>query len=128
MRTLYLCGAINGCSDAEAKDWREETKRRLADKYVFLDPMRRDYRGVEDAAYREIVRGDLQDIDAADVILVAGSRPSWGTAMETFYAFGKNKYVVTICEAERVSPWLRFHTDDLVKSLDEAIERLRYLA
>lgn len=128
MKKLYLCGAINGCSDAEAKDWREEVKAQLAGAYEFLDPMRRDYRGREDDCVAEIVAGDLQDIDQADALIVAATRPSWGTAMETFYASRAGKVVVIVCEAERVSPWLRHHATCLMSTLADAIRLLRAIA
>lgn len=125
MRMLYLCGAINGCSDSEAMGWRETVKRELAGTYQFLDPMRRDYRGREDESVAEIVAGDIADIDASDVILVAADRPSWGTAMECFYAFRSNKRVVVVCGGPRVSPWLRYHSTKLVATLAEAVAHLR---
>jgi len=124
-RTVYLCGAINGCSDSEAKDWRETVKSELAGTFEFLDPMRRDYRGREDECYAEIVAGDLKDIQDSDIVLVAADKPSWGTGMEAFYSYYQGKQVLVICGQARVSPWLRFHASALVPTLGEAIERLR---
>lgn len=116
MKTLYLCGAINGCTDAEAMDWREATKKELAGVYNLLDPMRRDYRGREDQCVEEIVAGDLEDIAASDILLVAAERPSWGTAMECFHAWRTGKKVVVVCSG-RVSPWLRYHATRVCPSL-----------
>jgi hypothetical protein len=124
LKTIYLCGAINGCSDSEAKDWRERVKSDLAGMYEFLDPMRRDYRGKEDESVEEIVRGDYADIITSDIILVAADKPSWGTAMECLFAFQQHKHVIVVCGQERVSPWLRKHSTVLVPSLREAISRL----
>ena len=45
MKTIYLCGGINKLSDSEATDWRQAAKDVLGRKYLFLDPMSRDYRG-----------------------------------------------------------------------------------
>ena len=28
MKTVYLCGPINGCTDSECRDWREYVKDR----------------------------------------------------------------------------------------------------
>ena len=47
MKTVYLCGGINGLSDEDCTDWREATKAELYNHFNFLDPMRRDYRGRE---------------------------------------------------------------------------------
>lgn len=73
---VYLCGGINGLSDADCRDWREVAKHRL--RAETLDPMRRDYRGREDESVDEIVAGDLEDIRASDFVLVNATRPSWG--------------------------------------------------
>jgi len=127
MKTVYLCGAINGCTDEEAMNWREATKKELNGIFAFLDPMRRDYRGKESECVNEIVAGDLADIAASDIVLVAGDRPSWGTAMECFYAFREGKIVVTVCSS-RSSPWLSFHSTRVCPSLFGAWSFLRRLA
>lgn len=123
---IYLCGAINGCSDSQCKDWREHVKTELAFKCEFLDPMRRDYRGIEHNASAEIVANDEQDIKDSDVILVMANKPSWGTAMEMRAAAKEyKKLVVTVCDNERVSPWLVQHSTIMVKTLDEAINVIK---
>lgn len=127
-KTIYLCGGINGLTDAECTDWREKVKRELDGLYYFLDPMRRDYRGKEDESADAIVREDLADINVSSIVLVNAERPSWGTAMETFYAFRNFKSVYIVCPHERISPWLRHHSYRICKSLSEAIELLRRLA
>ena len=124
MKTVYLCGAINGCRDGECKDWREVAKETLRGRFNVLDPMRRDYRGIDDQSVKEIVNGDYADIAVADIVLAAADRPSWGTAMEIHHAFQAFKVVVVVCGAERVSPWLRFHSTILVRTLAEAFEVL----
>lgn len=125
MKTIYLCGAINGCTDAQVRDWRETVKSELAGRYEFLDPMRRDYRGKEDESVNEIVHGDYADIEASDIVLAAADKPSWGTAMEIHHAFTNlKKRVVVVCGAERISPWLRYHSHDLVRTLGGALELL----
>jgi hypothetical protein len=122
VKTIYLCGAINGCTDSQAKDWRESVKSSLKDRYHFLDPMRRDYRGKEDESVNEIVHGDYDDIANSHIILVAADRPSWGTAMEMHHAYSTLKReVIAVCGAERISPWLRYHSNKLFRTLDDAI-------
>jgi nucleoside 2-deoxyribosyltransferase len=114
----YLCGGINGMSDADCRDWREMAKSII--KTDTLDPMRRDYRGQEDANVREIVRGDVRDIEASNYMLVNATRPSWGTAMEIVYAYQHGLGVVAFTGSGPVSPWLRFHTH-VVETMDDAI-------
>lgn len=121
MKTVYLCGAINGKTDAECKDWRAEATRLLGGAgFTLLDPMRRDYRGREDECYAEIVSGDLDDIDKSDFLLVNAAAPSWGTAMEVYHAYTIGKKVVVFTDATRVSPWLRQCAHSICGSLERA--------
>lgn len=120
---VYLCGPINGCTDAECKDWRELAKRLLPDT---LDPMRRDYRGREDECIAEIVEGDKADIDQCSALLVNYDKPSVGTSMEILYAWERKIQVVVVASKEaRISPWLRYHATKIVHSFMEALELLK---
>lgn len=115
---VYLCGPINGCTDEEAKDWREAAKVRLPRT---RDPMKRDYRGKEAECYREIVDLDKVDIDNSEIILVNYDKPSVGTSMEIFYAWTKTIPVIVVCRPETViSPWLRYHSTRIVHSFEDA--------
>jgi nucleoside 2-deoxyribosyltransferase len=120
---VYLAGPINGCTDAECRDWREAAKAVFP---LALDPMRRDYRGREDAACREIVGLDKMDILFADVVLVNYVKPSVGTAMEILFAWENRKPVVLWCASgEPLSPWLRYHSTVIVHSFADALEAVR---
>lgn len=119
-RTLYLCGPINGCTDAECKDWRDYVKTKWSGET--LDPMRRDYRGREDQSTREIVELDKIDVSRSDIILVNYTRPSVGTSMEILYAWERGKLIIVVSRGgERISPWLRYHAHALVTSFADAL-------
>lgn len=124
---LYLAGPINGCSDSEAGDWRMEAKDKLAGLYEFLDPMRRDYRGreLEPGIASEIVRGDMEDIEASDVILAMCPKPSVGTSMEVFWAFHDLKKPVIAVVPAPASPWLLTFSTVQYTNLMAAITYLR---
>lgn len=127
-KTVYLCGGINGLSDADAKNWREAATAALAAAgFIVLDPMRRDFRGVEGDNVAEIVEGDLLDIAGSDVLLVNASRPSWGTAMEVAYANqeGRTSLIVAFGAGPNPSPWLVYHCDRLFPTVDEAVRFLK---
>lgn len=119
MTTIYLCGPINGCTDSDAKDWREHVKSKHPNT---IDPMRRDYRGREAESYREIVDLDKRDVEAADVILVNYDKPSVGTSMEVYHAWLHRVPVVVVCRPETaISPWLRYHSTKIVHSFEAAL-------
>lgn len=119
----YLAGPINGCTDDEANNWRDIVKARLGADHC-LDPMRRDYRGIEDQSVDAIVEGDLNDIDSSDVMLANCWQVSWGTAMEIFYAAGTPMRVVAVLPKDaRVSPWLRYHAE-IFTDLNEALDSI----
>jgi nucleoside 2-deoxyribosyltransferase len=123
---VYLCGPINGCTDAEATNWRERIKEHFP---AAIDPMVRDYRGRETFDYREIVDLDKRDVRNADVVLVNYSKPSVGTSMEVFYAWTLGTPVVVWCEeGTSISPWLRYHATCFVYSLAEVVAKLQRMS
>lgn len=123
---IYLCGPINGCTDAEAKDWRGMVQARYP-AHEYVDPMRNDYRGreMEPGIAEEIVEADKKDIIDSDVILVNYDKPSVGTSMEVFFAREIGKFVIVVAQPSTViSPWLKFHSHAILPSFAEAMEKI----
>lgn len=126
--TVYLAGPINGRTDAECRDWRGTATRLLsACNVAVLDPMARDYRGQEHTNWRDIVTGDLADIEASTVVLARVAEPSWGTAMELVYAHQMRKRVIGWGAGEAPSPWLIYHCE-LHSRLDTACRAITEVA
>lgn len=124
MKTVYLCGPINGRSDVDCSDWRSKAKSLLVDLRV-LDPMRHDYRGSENARYLEIIENDKADIDESDALLAYFDKPSFGTAMEIYYAADQQKRVVAVNAGdEPTSPWVTGHAYGVFKSLEDGCKCL----
>jgi len=123
MKTIYLCGPINGRTDDDARTWREAAKSLWIGECI--DPMRRDYRGreLDPGIADEIVSGDIEDIYASDALLVYFDKPSVGTAMEVFLAhYNLGKIVVVLDASDKpLSPWLLrfsdFQTRDMATAL-----------
>lgn len=129
MKTIYLCGPINGRSDDDCWGWRDEVKALWPG--VCIDPMARDYRGreLEPGIAAEIVAGDIEDIQTVDALLVYFDKPSVGTAMEVFYAKSNlGKPVVVIDKSGKpLSPWLAYHSDVVVTTIRGALEYIESL-
>lgn len=122
---IYLAGPINGCTDDEANSWRDLAKREFGAANC-LDPMRRDYRGVELENVDEIVHGDLADIDMSSVVLANCWSPSYGTAMELWYAHTEYKPVVVMSPPDMpVSPWLAYVASKVTHDLTETFTAVK---
>jgi nucleoside 2-deoxyribosyltransferase len=122
-RGVYLAGPIQGCTDSEAKDWRDAARMMLRGNVI--DPMTRDYRGVEEEFVADIVNGDKADIRKCRSVLAYCPRPSVGTSMEIFYAWTLRIPVVAVVPAGPVSPWLRYHSIGVFRDLAAAITDLQ---
>ena len=119
----YLCGPIAGKTDSECKDWRARATEVLVD---VLDPMARDYRSGSDGKEAEIVEGDKRDIDACGALLVWFPHPSVGTAMEVLYAWERGKVVVVVdVSGKPISPWMVYHSTEIFKDLERALDYIR---
>lgn len=128
MKTIYLCGPINGCTDEECTTWRELVKSIW--EGPTLDPMRRDYRGKEGDNTRDIVELDKIDVTNSDVILVNYEKPSVGTSMEVLYAWERGKLVVVVSKwgREGLSPWLLYHSHAVSTTFEGAVSWIREMS
>jgi len=125
-KSVYVAGPIFGCADEECVEWRHEAKKILGDSFVVIDPTVRDCRGLEDELFRDLVKLDLEDIDRSDFVLANVSRPSWGTAMEIFYAARSGKPVVAFSlVSDAISPWLRCHSVAVFRSMVVACDAIK---
>ena len=113
--------------DHECIDWRQEARRRLNGLKV-VDPMVRDYRGKTNENYQKIVEEDKAFIDDCDILLVNHLKPSVGTSMEILYAWERNKNIVIISNKQEVSPWLKYHSNKICPSLNDAVKYINSLA
>lgn len=130
---IYLCGPINGCTDDEAISWRERFKESSLDDalypqdVVWVDPMKRDYRGKELTDYREIVDLDKLEVLSSDCLVVMYVKPSVGTSMEVLLAWQNGIPVLVIDQQDKpLSPWLLYHSTSVVKTIDQAIEKIAF--
>ena len=89
-----------------------------------VDPMRRDFRGHTEGNEREIVEGDLADIESCDVVLAAFTAPDEGTSMEAWYAHSLGKRVVVYTGGTPPHPWTVYVADEVHADLESAVSAL----
>jgi nucleoside 2-deoxyribosyltransferase len=127
-KKIYLCGPIMDEVEGHAREWREAAKKYLADDFVLLDPMRRNFKDREVDSANEIVEFDLQDIRDADIVIVNYNKASVGTSMEVFYAsHDLKKFVVAFSpfSFKDCSPWMVRFTTKILPSLEEACKYIK---
>jgi nucleoside 2-deoxyribosyltransferase len=105
-----------------AEEYRRRAERLLrAAGLEPVDPMRRDYRGRTEGNEREIVEGDLAEIDSCDVVLAAFTAPDEGTSMEAWYAHTAGKRVVVYTGGEPAHPWTVYVAYAVCADLEAAV-------
>ena len=126
-KTIYLCGGIADLSSKEQNNWRDKANKELYPRYKILNPMRRNFRDDEFQSQNEIVSLDKSDVIEADLLLVNGTKPSWGTAMEVMFAYSHHKVIVAFTGDKymKSNPWLAFHSTRVTETLNEALEYIK---
>ena len=87
-----------------------------------VDPMRRDFRGATEGREREIVEGDLADIDSCAAVLADFTRPDEGTAMEVWYAHSRGLPVVAYTSGQWAHPWTVHASTSVHAGLEDATQ------
>ncbi len=90
--------------------------------------MRRDFRGRSAGREREIVEGDLADIDACDAVLADFTRADEGTAMEAWYAHDRGTPVIAYTGGTPAHPWTVYVSVSVWPDLEQAVAALDALA
>lgn len=78
----------------------------------------KDFSDKKDVA-EKIVKNDLAFIDKCDILVALCDTPSFGTAIEIFYAKMHGKIVVVLSGRLQPSPWPIAFADFIVRSLNE---------
>jgi nucleoside 2-deoxyribosyltransferase len=119
MTRVYLAGP------PYAEEYRRRAARLLAAAgHDPVDPMRRDFRGATDGRERELVEGDLADIDACGAVLADFTRPDEGTAMEAWYAHSRAILVVAYTGGTPPHPWTVYVSAAIRANLGDAVASL----
>lgn len=127
-KKIYLSGPIMDEVHTDATTWREVAKVRLAQDFILLDPMRRNFKDREVDSANEIVEFDLQDVRDADILLVNYNKASIGTAMEVFHAaHNLGKFIVAFSpfSFKDCNPWMVRYCTKILPDLDSAVAYIR---
>jgi len=135
---IYLAGAIWGVEDPVT--WRRKLADRLPQGWEAIDPTQIELfveNEHEEEKAREIVSADLNAIQTSNAFLARIDRPSWGTAMEMFYAYNlripvigwiPNREAVSEWGGKRITPpWVRAHSDIVTSDFEVVTQFLQNL-
>src|SRR6266550_7561210 len=132
MISVYLSGPIGGCTDEEVFGWRNRMKA-LLPRYNVIDPTVRDMRGKvmtrEDDKY--VIEKDKAEIRQSRYLVVNPWKATFGTPMEVIYAYDvcNGCCVISVippgCPGDH--PWIRYHSNVHVETLEEAAEMIKHM-
>jgi nucleoside 2-deoxyribosyltransferase len=132
-KQVFISGPILGME--KQQDHYRKTITDIASKTGFdvIDPWKRErvlYNGTEECWWDKVptfdfVQRDLDDADLCDVMVVYLPILSAGACMEMFYAKRKGKHVIVVSELKCLSPWIVFHSDEIIKSFSQLEESLK---
>ncbi len=118
-KRVYLAGP------PYADEYRRRAAQLLAERgWEPVDPMRRDFRGHTQGRERELVTGDLADIDDCDAVIASFTHPDEGTAMEAWYAHHSGKPVIAYTGGSPAHPWTIYVAVHVCADLEEAVAAL----
>jgi len=124
-KKIFISGPIQGM---ETNQSYRDVIRQICVRYGFevIDPWEREkilYNRAEEGWWNNVpiadfIRRDLEDIEKCDLLIAYFPKLSAGTCMELFYAKLKGKKTICVCQIENPSPWIIFHSDVILKSLE----------
>ena len=119
MKRVYLAGP------PYADEYRRRAEALVREAgWEPVDPMRRDFRADTRGHERELVEGDLADIDSCDAVLAAFTAPDEGTAMEAWYAHARGKPVIAYTGGTPPHPWTVYVAAEVHADLEGAVAAL----
>lgn len=126
---IYLTGSTIDAADAVAgiaePDWRSLAMTKLQRHGLkVVNPLQLTWSGGEvDDGLDLRVRRALDLIDQSDALLANLMCPSYGTAMEMFYAHRRGKVVAVVGQSP-FNPWVLSHSQARFADIDRALEYL----
>ncbi len=129
-KKIIVCGSIGFGGLNELKELNLYLKSQGFKVIDHITKNKMDYSAIKDFRNNRklsmmIVDHDLAYINEADIVIVLGEKPSFGTAIEQYYAFKNNKTVILYSEYPIPTPWPVYFSDNIVTSKIELIRKLK---
>jgi hypothetical protein len=138
---LYLAGPIDRKTDEDCHKWRNDVTVALMNykNIIILNPMRRDYRGLEHSHYRTFVHYDKSDLRKCTMVLAYMPNQcecckdcygvSIGTTMEVAISNMLDKYIIVVSPDPRIRnhPWVLDHANYTTITINGAIDHIKDL-
>ena len=131
-KKIFISGPILGMENNQ--DYYRNTITNISQKLGFeiIDPWKREkhlYNNTTTTPENEnekygFVQRDLDDADRCDIMIVYLPKLSAGACMEMFYAKRKNKTIIVISNMKQLSPWIKIHSNTIIKNLNQLEETL----
>lgn len=122
----YLCGPIDHQSSENIHRWRDRIKLELGAQNC-LDPSIREWDNNIYGNYRDIVDGDLRDINECDCIIANLYTKSCGSAIELVIGRAEHKLVLTCMPDEILSPFVLYFSDYVFNNFDIMLHTIKHL-
>lgn len=131
-KKIIVCGSIGYGGIERLKELRDYL---INNNYNVIDHISKedmDYTHINDfrknrELSRKIVSHDLKFIDQADIIIIITDLPSFGTAIEQYYAFTRDKIIILYSEKPIPTPWPINFSNYITESKEELLEILNKL-
>jgi nucleoside 2-deoxyribosyltransferase len=131
-KKVFISGPILGM---ETNQGYRKNITEICEKSGFdvIDPWHREkslYKGDEKWWWPNVpasgfVQRDLEDAERCDIMIVYLPKLSAGACMELFYAKRKGKKIIVVSEMESLSPWIKIHSDAILKDINNLEDTLK---
>jgi len=137
-KQVFISGPILGMENNQ--DYYRNTITNISQKLGFdvIDPWKREkhlYENKDNTEETEkqttatcekygFIQRDLDDADRCDIMIVYLPKLSAGACMEMFYAKHQGKTIIVVSDMEQISPWIKAHSNTIIKNFNTLEETL----
>jgi nucleoside 2-deoxyribosyltransferase len=129
---IIVCGSIGYGGVNDIRDFYSKLREKGFNVLNHVEDRGMDYSDIKDfrnrmKLSREIVRHDLSHVKKADTVVVLANKPSYGTAIEMYFAKELGKKIIFFAPKPIPTPWPLTFSDYVVKTEKELYKTLEKL-